>query len=89
LLDQIDGLKQDIEAIKSEEEVTINTLAKQVQEKELQMKNDRTDFEEKMKKLEEDLYVMTQEKAEIESTLKSQLESIKDTRAKATVRKTL
>jgi chromosome segregation ATPase len=46
------------------------------------MKNDRSDFEEKMRKLDDDLKLMAQEKGEIESTLESQLTSIKETRAK-------
>jgi Ran GTPase-activating protein (RanGAP) involved in mRNA processing and transport len=83
LQDQIDALEEQIQGIKNDEEVGINNLAKQVQEKELQMKNDRSDFQEKMKKLDDELKVMTQEKREIESTLESQLTSIKETRAKA------
>jgi chromosome segregation ATPase len=83
LQDQIDELERQIEVIKSDDEVNVSNLGKQVQEKELQMKNDRSDFEEKMRKLEDELKLMAQEKSEIESTVESQLTSIKETRAKA------
>jgi hypothetical protein len=87
LQDEIDRLDEQIHTLKTDEEVNASMLAKQIQEKELQMKNDRVDFEEKMRKLEEDLKDFEQKKAEVTAALESQLASIKDTRAKTEEKK--
>jgi hypothetical protein len=89
LQEEIDKLDEQIHALKSDEEANATMLSKQIQERELQMKNDRTDFEEKMKKLEEDLKEFEQKKAEITLTLEGQLSAIQDTKTKTDEKKAI
>lgn len=87
LQDEIDKLDEQISALKQDEEMNANLLTKQIQEKQQQMVNDKTDFEEKVAKLQEEMKVFEEKKAEITATLEAQLVSIQETRAKSDVKK--
>lgn len=87
LQEEIDKLDEQMNNLKADEEMNANILTKQIQEKEQQIVNDKTDFEEKMKKLEEELKEFEEKRAEISANLESQLESIKETRAKTDEKK--
>jgi Ran GTPase-activating protein (RanGAP) involved in mRNA processing and transport len=87
LQEEIDRLDEQIHSIKSDEHVNASMLSKQILEKRVQIKSDRVDFEEKMKKMQEDMRELDQKKTEVTSTLESQLTNIKETRAKTEERK--
>jgi chromosome segregation ATPase len=85
LEEEISKLNEEIDTIKTEREQAESNLQRQIQEKEVQMKNDNEDYTEKVKKLTEDLENKKQKCAEIAQILESQLVSIKETRAKTEV----
>jgi chromosome segregation ATPase len=80
-------LDEQIHSIKLNEQVNASMLSKQILEKQVQIKSDRVDFEEKMKKMQKDLLELNRKKMELTSTLESQLANIKETRTKMDERK--
>lgn len=82
LQEQIDTLNEKIQNLKSEEEITAMNLTKQIQEKEQQMLTEKADFEEKMKKLEEDLHEFEAKREQLAAQYESQLQLTQETRTK-------
>jgi Ran GTPase-activating protein (RanGAP) involved in mRNA processing and transport len=87
LQQKIDELEEQIRNLKADEEASAQNLLKQIQEKEVQVKNDRVDFEEKMRKMEEDRKLLEIKKAETSSAVEAQKATIRETREKTDTNK--